>query len=159
MIIGVPKEIKNNENRVALTPGAASQLIAAGHRVIIEANAGAGSGFDNEDYVSVGAEIAEQAKAVWNAAEMVMKVKEPLPEEYPYFRICFSHSVGDIDRIGHERLNLMAELIVKLAQPVCIQVSHGRVRPKTDCNLGGVCAGNAAADNDHFSPRHTGNPG
>ncbi|MCY8180215.1 alanine dehydrogenase [Bacillus paralicheniformis] len=86
MIIGVPKEIKNNENRVALTPGTASQLIAAGHRVIIEKDAGAGSGFENEDYVSVGAEISEQAKAVWEAADMVMKVKEPLPEEYPYFR-------------------------------------------------------------------------
>ena len=81
MIIGVPKEIKNNENRVALTPGAASQLIAAGHRVIVEKDAGTGSGFENEDYVSVGAEISEQAEAVWEAAEMVMKVKEPLPEE------------------------------------------------------------------------------
>lgn len=86
MIIGVPKEIKNNENRVALTPGTASQLIAAGHRVIVEKDAGTGSGFENEDYVSVGAEISEQAKAVWEAADMVMKVKEPLPEEYPYFR-------------------------------------------------------------------------
>lgn len=85
MIIGVPKEIKNNENRVALTPGGVSQLVSGGHRVFIESNAGLGSGFENEDYVSAGAEIIADAKQVWDA-EMVMKVKEPLPEEYVYFR-------------------------------------------------------------------------
>ncbi|MCI4138300.1 alanine dehydrogenase [Bacillus vallismortis] len=85
MIIGVPKEIKNNENRVALTPGGVSQLISNGHRVLIETGAGLGSGFENEAYESAGAEIIADPKQVWNA-EMVMKVKEPLPEEYVYFR-------------------------------------------------------------------------
>ncbi|AOO62793.1 MULTISPECIES: alanine dehydrogenase [Bacillus amyloliquefaciens group] len=85
MIIGVPKEIKNNENRVALTPGGVSQLIGNGHRVLVESGAGLGSGFTNEDYVSAGAEILEDRKLVWDA-EMVMKVKEPLAEEYAYFR-------------------------------------------------------------------------
>ncbi|MCR4365922.1 alanine dehydrogenase [Bacillus velezensis] len=85
MIIGVPKEIKNNENRVALTPGGVSQLIGNGHRVLVESGAGLGSGFTNEDYVSAGAEILEDRKQVWHA-EMVMKVKEPLAEEYAYFR-------------------------------------------------------------------------
>ncbi|MGN7289405.1 alanine dehydrogenase [Bacillus velezensis] len=85
MIIGVPKEIKNNENRVALTPGGVSQLIGNGHRVLVESGAGLGSGFTNEDYVSAGAEILEDRKQVWDA-EMVMKVKEPLTEEYAYFR-------------------------------------------------------------------------
>ncbi|WP_369546245.1 alanine dehydrogenase [Bacillus velezensis] len=85
MIIGVPKEIKNNENRVALTPGGVSQLIGNGHRVLVESGAGLGSGFTNEDYVSAGAEILEDRKQVWDA-EMVMKVKEPLAEEYAYFR-------------------------------------------------------------------------
>ncbi|MBL3613276.1 alanine dehydrogenase, partial [Bacillus sp. RHFS18] len=85
MIIGVPKEIKNNENRVALTPGGVSQLIGNGHRVLVESGAGLGSGFTNEDYVSAGAEILEDRTQVWDA-EMVMKVKEPLAEEYAYFR-------------------------------------------------------------------------
>lgn len=86
MIIGIPKEIKNNENRVALTPGAASQLLSAGHQILIETNAGFGSGFTDDDYVSVGAEILDQAKDVWASSDMIMKVKEPLPEEYSYFR-------------------------------------------------------------------------
>ncbi|KIN27279.1 alanine dehydrogenase [Bacillus subtilis] len=85
MIIGVPKEIKNNENRVALTPGGVSQLISNGHRVLVETGAGLGSGFENEAYESAGAEIIADPKQVWDA-EMVMKVKEPLPEEYVYFR-------------------------------------------------------------------------
>ncbi|MGF2819000.1 alanine dehydrogenase [Bacillus subtilis] len=85
MIIGVPKEIKNNENRVALTPGGVSQLISNGHRVLVETGAGIGSGFENEAYESAGAEIIADPKQVWDA-EMVMKVKEPLPEEYVYFR-------------------------------------------------------------------------
>lgn len=85
MIIGVPKEIKNNENRVALTPGGVSQLILNGHRVLVETGAGLGSGFENEAYESAGAEIIADPKQVWDA-EMVMKVKEPLPEEYVYFR-------------------------------------------------------------------------
>ncbi|WIG46122.1 alanine dehydrogenase [Bacillus halotolerans] len=85
MIIGVPKEIKNNENRVALTPGGVSQLVSNGHRVLVESGAGLGSGFENEAYESAGAEIIADPKQVWDA-EMVMKVKEPLPEEYAYFR-------------------------------------------------------------------------
>jgi alanine dehydrogenase len=86
MIIGVPKEIKNNENRVALTPAAAGMLTTGGHQVIVENNAGEGSGFSNEDYSNEGAQIAPNAAGVWANAEMIMKVKEPLPEEYGYFR-------------------------------------------------------------------------
>lgn len=86
MIIGVPREIKNNENRVALTPGGVTQLLAAGHRVLIEMDAGTGSGFTNEDYEAAGAEIVLEAAKVWADSEMVMKVKEPLESEYGYFR-------------------------------------------------------------------------
>ncbi|OCA81624.1 alanine dehydrogenase [Bacillus sp. FJAT-27225] len=85
MIIGVPKEIKNNENRVALTPAGVLTLVQAGHKVRIEKEAGVGSGFSNEDYIQAGAEIIETAETVWQA-EMVMKVKEPLESEYKYFR-------------------------------------------------------------------------
>ncbi|WP_309118732.1 alanine dehydrogenase [Paenibacillus sp.] len=86
MIVGVPKEIKNNEFRVALTPAGAGMLMAAGHEVVVEAGAGAGSGFDDEDYEREGARIARDADDVWSAAELILKVKEPLPEEYGRFR-------------------------------------------------------------------------
>jgi len=85
MIVGIPKEIKNNENRVAITPAGVTALVQNGHTVRIETNAGHGSGFTNEDYQAVGAEIVATAAEAW-AADMVMKVKEPLPAEYGYFR-------------------------------------------------------------------------
>ncbi|ASV68485.1 alanine dehydrogenase [Cytobacillus kochii] len=85
MIIGVPKEIKNNENRVAMTPAGVDALVKAGHEVLIETTAGLGSGFQDQDYELTGAKIVGTAKEAW-AAEMVMKVKEPLPTEYDYFR-------------------------------------------------------------------------
>jgi alanine dehydrogenase len=86
MIIGVPKEIKNNENRVAITPAGVMSFVQAGHTVLVEKDAGIGSGFANEDYASAGAQIIEQAQDVWAKADMIMKVKEPLPSEYGYFR-------------------------------------------------------------------------
>ncbi|WP_134683219.1 alanine dehydrogenase [Brevibacillus migulae] len=86
MIIGVPKEIKNNENRVGLTPAGAAAYVQAGNTVYVETQAGAGSGFMDEDYAAAGAEIVSEAKDVWAKAEMICKVKEPLPAEYPYFR-------------------------------------------------------------------------
>jgi len=85
MIIGVPKEIKNNENRVALTPAGAETLRQAGHRVLIEKNAGAGSFFTDESYQKAGAEVLEDKKQLFARSEMIMKVKEPLPEEYDLF--------------------------------------------------------------------------
>jgi alanine dehydrogenase len=86
MIVGVPKEIKNNENRVAITPAGIDALTRIGHQVIIETNAGIGSGFTDEEYAHHGAEILSSAEAVWAKAEMILKVKEPLPAEYGYFR-------------------------------------------------------------------------
>jgi alanine dehydrogenase len=86
MIIGVPKEIKNNENRVALTPAGVVSFINAGHEVLIEQEAGSGSGFTDKDYTVTGAQIVENVEDVWSQAEMIMKVKEPLPSEYRYFR-------------------------------------------------------------------------
>lgn len=86
MIIGVPKEIKNNENRVAMTPAGVVAIVKAGHQVIIETSAGEGSNFTNEEYKEAGAEIIENASDVWAKADMIMKVKEPLESEYGYFR-------------------------------------------------------------------------
>ncbi|OIJ20532.1 alanine dehydrogenase [Anaerobacillus alkalidiazotrophicus] len=85
MLIGIPKEIKNNENRVAITPAGVDTLIKAGHEVIIETSAGIGSNFTNEDYIQAGAKIVDTAADAWSA-EIVMKVKEPLASEYGYFR-------------------------------------------------------------------------
>jgi alanine dehydrogenase len=85
MIIGVPKEIKNNENRVGMTPAGATSFKNFGHEIWIERGAGLGSGFLDEDYVSAGAKIVSSAKEAWSA-EMVIKVKEPIPAEYGYFR-------------------------------------------------------------------------
>lgn len=85
MLIGVPKEIKNNENRIAITPAGVNTFCKVGHEVIIETNAGIGSGFTNEDYLEAGARIVDSAAEAWSA-EMVMKVKEPIAPEYGYFR-------------------------------------------------------------------------
>lgn len=86
MIIGVPKEIKNNENRIAVTPAGVAAFLQAGHKVLVEANAGVGSGFLDEEYVAAGADIIDNAADVWAMSNMVMKVKEPLESEYNYFR-------------------------------------------------------------------------
>ncbi len=85
MLIGIPKEIKNNENRVALTPAGVQSLVGHGHRVLIETNAGLGSGFTDADYEKQGAEIVATAAEAW-AAELVVKVKEPLASEYQFLR-------------------------------------------------------------------------
>ena len=85
VIIGVPKEIKDNENRVAMTPSGVRALCGHGHRVCVQRGAGVGSGLADEEYRAVGAEIFETAKEVFGAAEMIVKVKEPLAEEYDYF--------------------------------------------------------------------------
>ena len=85
MLIGIPKAIKNNENRVALTPAGVHSLVGRGHRVLIETNAGLGSGFTDADYQKQGAEIVATAGEAW-AAELVVKVKEPLASEYGYLR-------------------------------------------------------------------------
>ena len=86
MKIGVPKEIKTNENRIALVPAGAEALVAAGHSVKVERGGGEGSGFSDEMYTSVGATIGEDAAAVWKDAEMIMKVKEPIEREWPHMR-------------------------------------------------------------------------
>ncbi|MEO0340110.1 MAG: alanine dehydrogenase, partial [Bacteroidota bacterium] len=82
MLIGVPKEIKNNENRVALTPAGVFAFIKRGHEVVIQTQAGVGSGYTDHDYEEAGAKILPSIEAVYEAAEMIMKVKEPIESEY-----------------------------------------------------------------------------
>ena len=85
MRIGVPTEIKNNENRVAMTPAGVVQLVKAGHEVFIQRGAGLGSGFTDKHYILAGAKMVDTAAEAWSM-EMVMKVKEPIPVEYSFFR-------------------------------------------------------------------------
>ena len=82
MVIGVPKEIKNNENRVALTPAGVTELRKYGHTVYVQVNAGEGSGFNDEEYIEAGATMLPTIEEVYSIAEMIMKVKEPIASEY-----------------------------------------------------------------------------
>jgi len=86
MKIGIPKEIKTNENRVSLVPAGAEALVAAGHTVFVEQGAGEGSGFADDQYTAVGAQLLPTADAVWKEAEMIIKVKEPIAVEWPRMR-------------------------------------------------------------------------
>jgi alanine dehydrogenase len=85
MLIGIPKEIKNNESRVAITPAGVHALTLAGHQVVVEKSAGEGSGISDQEYSEAGAQILDSAVDVWNT-DMVIKVKEPLATEYAYFK-------------------------------------------------------------------------
>src|SRR5436305_8323703 len=85
MIVGVPKEVKTDEHRVAMTPAGVEELTRAGHRVLIQAGAGQGSGISDEQYAANGAETVATAADVWQA-NLIVKVKEPLPDEWPLMR-------------------------------------------------------------------------
>ena len=86
MLLGVPKEIKNNEFRVGMVPASVQEVVAAGHRVIVETNAGSGIGYSDSDYESVGAEIRQSAAEIFAEAEMIVKVKEPQAVERAMLR-------------------------------------------------------------------------
>jgi alanine dehydrogenase len=86
VIVGLPKEIKDNEYRVGLTPAGVRALTDAGHKVIVQKSAGEGSGFEDNLYQRAGAQIIESADDVWTQADMIVKVKEPIPPEYNRMR-------------------------------------------------------------------------
>ncbi|MBP3976190.1 alanine dehydrogenase [Microbacterium sp. BLY] len=86
MKIGVPTEVKNNENRVALTPAGADRLVREGHRVLVQSGAGVGSSIDDDAYLAAGAEIVATAADAWGDADLLIKVKEPVAEEYGFLR-------------------------------------------------------------------------
>src|SRR5919202_1712700 len=85
-VVGVPKEIKEQEGRVAMEPDGITELVHHGHELIVQSGAGEGAGFDDEEYASGGAHIAQTAEEVFEAADLIVKVKEPIPEEYGRFR-------------------------------------------------------------------------
>lgn len=86
MIVGVPKEVKTDEYRVSVPPNGVKELIAHGHKVLVQKSAGEGSAFSDEEYTAVGAMIVDSAADTWNGADMVIKVKEPQPQEYEFMR-------------------------------------------------------------------------
>ncbi len=86
MIVGVPKETKDHETRVALVPGGAAALVEAGHQVLVERHAGEGSSIADGEYISAGANLVEDAVEIWRDADLIAKVKEPQPAEYARFR-------------------------------------------------------------------------
>jgi alanine dehydrogenase len=86
MIVGVPKEIKAQEFRIALTPDGAAELVKSGHRVLVEVGGGEGAGFTDAEYRNVGAELIESAAEIWSSSEIIVKVKEPQASEYPLMR-------------------------------------------------------------------------
>jgi alanine dehydrogenase len=101
MKIGIPKEIKTNESRVALVPSGAESLIAAGHSVLVEAGAGSGSDFSDEQYLAVGACIVPDAETIWADADLIVKVKEPIEPEWQHIKpgqtvFTYFHFAADI---------------------------------------------------------------
>ena len=100
MIIGVPSEVKNNENRVGLTPNSVQSLVSLGHDVLIQNNAGANIGFLNDQYIAAGAKLIDSAEDVYKSSEMIVKVKEPIPDEYKFLSddltlFTYLHLAGD----------------------------------------------------------------
>jgi alanine dehydrogenase len=109
MIIGVPKEIKNGEKRVSMTPQGVDALVAHHHRVLVEREAGNGSGFTDKEYERAGASVVEKRETIWNEADMIVKVKEPLETEFPLMRpgqVLFTYLHLAADR---ELTNLLIE--------------------------------------------------
>lgn len=123
MIIGVPKEIKTHENRVALLPGGVTAMRRNGHEVLIEQGAGVGSGFDDDQYTEAGATIMDDVEELWQQAEMIMKVKEPIKVEYSRMRdgqIVFTYFHFAADRT----------LTEKVVESNCIAIAYETVEKK-----------------------------
>ncbi len=121
MIIGVPKEVKVREYRVGMVPAGVKQLVARGHRVLVQRNAGTGSGIPDSAYVDAGAEIVDSAEQVWSQSDMIVKVKEPIEQEYPLIRE---------KHVVYTYLHLAAEpeLTKRLVETGCVAIGYETVQ-------------------------------
>ena len=144
MIIGVPKEIKTGEQRVALTPAGVHDLVAHGHRVLIEPGAGTGSGFRDDDYTKEGASL-EPVDAVWAQAELILKVKEPIRVEYPRLRakqILFTYlhlaAVPDLTRALQKSGTIAIAYETVLAQLNAAKAAQQSAKLAMDSEIHGV---------------------
>lgn len=134
MIVGIPKEIKDHEGRVALLPDAVAELVRAGHRVLVQRGAGAGSGYPDAEYRRAGAALAANARALYVGAQLVVKVKEPLPQEFSYFRpglrlFCYLHLAANprlVRALQKSRVEALAfeTLMVGAATPLLRPMSE-----------------------------------
>jgi alanine dehydrogenase len=124
MIIGVPREIKDNEARVGVTPAGAKALVEAGHKVLVETQAGAMSGFPDAEYQNAGAEIVGEAGYAWGKADMVVKVKEPIEKEYAFFR-------EGLVLFTYLHLAPVKELTDKLLESGVIGIAYETVKDRT----------------------------
>ncbi len=123
MIVGVPKEMKDNEARVGITPAGAKALTEAGHKLLVETQAGAASGFPDDEYQNAGAEIVGEAGFVWGKSDMVVKVKEPIEKEYAYFR-------EGLVLFTYLHLAPLPKLTNKLLEAKVIGIAYETVRDK-----------------------------
>ncbi len=148
MIVGVPKEVKDNEYRVALTPEGARELTRSGHTVLVEERAGEGSSLHRERYERAGAEIVPTAKEVWDSTDMILKVKEPVPHEYELLRegqILFTYlhlaaSKELTETLAHRKVSAVAYETVQLSDgrlPLLAPMSEiaGRMAPHVGARL------------------------
>ncbi len=120
MIIGVPKEIKTQETRVAVTPDGVRKLVGAGHTVFVEKGAGNLSGFGDADYQAAGATLEMSAEKIWKGSEMIVKVKEPLESEYRYFR-------PSLNLFTYLHLASMPELVAALCETKVLSIGYETV--------------------------------
>jgi len=128
MKVGVPKEIKNREFRVAMVPEGVRSLVAAGHQVFIEKNAGIGSGVTDKQYKEAGAVILDKAEEVWGESEMVIKVKEPLSEEIKYFR-------KDLILFTYLHLAAVPELANRLIEQQVTAISYETIQVSPNSSI------------------------
>ncbi len=123
MIIGVPREVKDHESRVGLVPHGVSALVEAGHEVLVETRAGALSSLTDEEYLEAGARIVPAAAEVWNSAQVVVKVKEPQPSEYGFFR-------PDLALFTYLHLAPIAELTARLLESKVTAIAYETIQEK-----------------------------
>ena len=146
MIIGVPKEIKDQEYRVALLPSAAYQLIKRGHQVLVERGAGTGAGYPDADYAQAGATMVTDHAAAFDQADLVVKVKEPLPSEYSllkpgqilftYLHLAASRSLTEalvkarVTGLAYETIEVNRRHIAKLRETMSLDKKSAEGRPR-----------------------------
>lgn len=157
MYIGIPKEIKSDEHRVSLPPAGVREFVRRGHRVLVEAQAGAGSGFTDAEYLAAGATIRDAAASVWAQADMVIKVKEPQPSEYP-------HLHPDLVLFTYLHLAAEAELTHAMLQSGVTGIAYETVQDASDRlpllePMSEVAGRMAAQVVSHYLERHKGGRG
>ena len=133
MKVGIPREVKNNEYRVAITPAGVHELVRHGHDVFVEHDAGVGSSISDDDYVAAGAKILETADDVWAEGDLILKVKEPIEPEYHRMRegqVLFTYLHLAADKALTERADLVARSPASPTRPSSCPTTRCRCSPR-----------------------------